>query len=100
MVRTPERDVHVHVHEVGDAEAQDKVRFRDRLRSSAEDSDISSTAKHFTGPACPVSTDRHVWVPPSLFHTQIVLSADPLKSRFRIAAKHKTASLCPRKTPP
>ncbi|VXB97795.1 GrpB family protein [Nocardioides sp. AX2bis] len=37
MVRTPELDVHVHVHEVGDAEAQDKVRFRDRLRSSEED---------------------------------------------------------------
>lgn len=37
LVRTPELDVHVHVHEVGDAEAQDKVRFRDRLRSSEGD---------------------------------------------------------------
>lgn len=37
LVRTPALDVHVHVHEVGDDEAQDKVRFRDRLRSSEED---------------------------------------------------------------
>lgn len=37
MVRTPDLDVHVHLHEVGDAEALDMVRFRERLRSSAED---------------------------------------------------------------
>jgi GrpB-like predicted nucleotidyltransferase (UPF0157 family) len=37
MLRTPERDVHVHVWAAGDAEIERKLGFRDRLRSSAED---------------------------------------------------------------
>jgi GrpB-like predicted nucleotidyltransferase (UPF0157 family) len=37
MVRTPERDVHVHVLEVGVEAADDYLLFRDRLRADAED---------------------------------------------------------------
>jgi GrpB-like predicted nucleotidyltransferase (UPF0157 family) len=37
MLRTPERDVHVHVWATGDAEVERHLRFRDRLRESAED---------------------------------------------------------------
>ncbi|GAA3806671.1 GrpB family protein [Nocardioides panacisoli] len=37
LVRTPARDVHVHVLEVGDGAAADYLLFRDRLRSHPED---------------------------------------------------------------
>ncbi|HLY47852.1 MAG TPA: GrpB family protein [Solirubrobacteraceae bacterium] len=37
MFRTPARDVHVHVWADGDAEVDRTLRFRDRLRASAED---------------------------------------------------------------
>jgi GrpB-like predicted nucleotidyltransferase (UPF0157 family) len=36
-VRTPARDVHVHVLQVGDEAADDYLLFRDRLRSDPED---------------------------------------------------------------
>ena len=37
LVRTPARDVHVHVLEVGDDAADDYLVFRDRLRADPED---------------------------------------------------------------
>jgi GrpB-like predicted nucleotidyltransferase (UPF0157 family) len=37
MFRTPERDVHVHVWQDSDPEVERNLRFRDRLRESAED---------------------------------------------------------------
>jgi GrpB-like predicted nucleotidyltransferase (UPF0157 family) len=37
MLRTPEHDVHVHVWAAGDPEIERYLRFRDRLRASAED---------------------------------------------------------------
>jgi GrpB-like predicted nucleotidyltransferase (UPF0157 family) len=37
LVRTPARDVHVHVLQVGDEAADDYLLFRDRLRSDPED---------------------------------------------------------------
>lgn len=37
MFRTPERDVHVHVWRDSDPEVERNLRFRDRLRESAED---------------------------------------------------------------
>ena len=37
MVRTPERDLHVHVWSDDDPEVDRHLRFRDRLRTSAED---------------------------------------------------------------
>jgi GrpB-like predicted nucleotidyltransferase (UPF0157 family) len=37
MFRTPERDVHVHVWCDSDPEVERHLRFRDRLRASAED---------------------------------------------------------------
>ncbi len=37
LVRTPARDVHVHVLEVGDEDADDYLLFRDRLRADPED---------------------------------------------------------------
>jgi GrpB-like predicted nucleotidyltransferase (UPF0157 family) len=37
LVRTPARDVHVHVMTVGDQAADDYLLFRDRLRSDPED---------------------------------------------------------------
>ncbi len=37
MFRTPERDVHVHVWGRADPEVERHLRFRDRLRASAED---------------------------------------------------------------
>jgi len=40
LVRTPARDVHVHVLEVGDAAADDYLLFRDRLRADPEDRDL------------------------------------------------------------
>lgn len=45
MVRTPARDVHVHIHEVGDQEALDLVCFRDRLRAEPEDRDLYERTK-------------------------------------------------------
>jgi len=40
LVRTPARDVHVHVMEVGDEAADDYLLFRDRLRADPEDRDL------------------------------------------------------------
>ena len=37
MLRTPEKDVHVHIYSAGCAETERNVRFRDRLRTHAED---------------------------------------------------------------
>ncbi|HXH81259.1 GrpB family protein [Nocardioides sp.] len=45
MVRTPARDVHVHIHGIGDLEALDLLCFRDRLRSDPEDRDLYERTK-------------------------------------------------------
>ena len=45
MVRTPARDVHVHIHQVGDQEAQDLLLFRDHLRLQPEDRDLYERTK-------------------------------------------------------
>ena len=45
LVRTPARDVHVHVLEVGDEAAGDYLRFRDRLRADPEDRDLYERTK-------------------------------------------------------
>ncbi|GAA4760254.1 GrpB family protein [Nocardioides endophyticus] len=45
MVRTPARDVHVHIHEVGDHEALDLLSFRDHLRSEPGDRDLYERTK-------------------------------------------------------
>lgn len=45
LVRTPERDVHVHVLQVGDPAADDYLLFRDRLRGHAGDRDLYERTK-------------------------------------------------------
>ena len=45
MVRTPARDVHVHVLEVGDQAADDYLLFRDRLRADPEDRGLYERTK-------------------------------------------------------
>jgi GrpB-like predicted nucleotidyltransferase (UPF0157 family) len=45
MVRTPARDVHVHVVEVGDRAAHDYLLLRDHLRADAEDRDLYERTK-------------------------------------------------------
>ncbi|MGA8847449.1 MAG: GrpB family protein [Nocardioides sp.] len=45
MVRTPARDVHVHIYEVGDQEALDLLLFRDHLRSVPDDRDLYERTK-------------------------------------------------------
>ncbi len=45
MVRTPARDVHVHVHDVGDPEAYDLLLLRDHLRTDVEDRDLYERTK-------------------------------------------------------
>jgi GrpB-like predicted nucleotidyltransferase (UPF0157 family) len=45
MVRTPSRDVHVHIHQVGDQEAEDLLLFRDHLRSDPEDRSLYENTK-------------------------------------------------------
>jgi GrpB-like predicted nucleotidyltransferase (UPF0157 family) len=45
MVRTPARDVHVHVVAVGDQAADDYLLFRDRLRADREDRDLYERTK-------------------------------------------------------
>ena len=45
LVRTPGRNVHVHVLEAGTQEAQDVVLFRDRLRSEPADRDLYERTK-------------------------------------------------------
>jgi GrpB-like predicted nucleotidyltransferase (UPF0157 family) len=45
MVRTPARDVHVHVVEVGDQAADDYLLFRDRLRADRQDRDLYERTK-------------------------------------------------------
>ena len=45
LVRTPERDVHVHVLQVGDQAAVDYLLFRDHLRADPEDRDLYERTK-------------------------------------------------------
>ena len=45
MVRTPARDVHVHVLQVGDEEADDYLLFRDRLRADPDDRELYERTK-------------------------------------------------------
>lgn len=45
MVRTPERDVHVHVHQVDDPAAADVLLFRDHLRSHPADRELYERTK-------------------------------------------------------
>lgn len=45
MVRTPTRDVHVHVLEVGDAAADDYLILRDHLRTDSDDRDLYERTK-------------------------------------------------------
>lgn len=45
MVRTPARDVHVHVLEVGDEAADDYLLFRNHLRADPEDRDLYERTK-------------------------------------------------------
>ena len=45
LVRTPARDVHVHVLEVGDQAAEDYLVFRDRLRADPRDRDLYERTK-------------------------------------------------------
>ena len=45
MVRTPARDVHVHVMEVGDDAAGDYLLFRNHLRADTEDRDLYEHTK-------------------------------------------------------
>lgn len=45
MVRTPSRDVHIHILEVGDPAADDYLLFRNHLRSEAEDRDLYERTK-------------------------------------------------------
>jgi GrpB-like predicted nucleotidyltransferase (UPF0157 family) len=45
MVRTPARDVHVHVMEAGDETADDYLLFRDRLRADPEDRELYERTK-------------------------------------------------------
>jgi GrpB-like predicted nucleotidyltransferase (UPF0157 family) len=45
LVRNPERDVHVHVLEVGDPAAEDYLLFRDRLRADPEDRHLYERTK-------------------------------------------------------
>ncbi|XP_051117560.1 protein root UVB sensitive 4 isoform X2 [Andrographis paniculata] len=61
---------------------------------------FSSTARHFTGPVWPINTERQMCRPSSRRQTQMLVSADPLNTKFPDAARHSTASLCPFSTPP
>jgi GrpB-like predicted nucleotidyltransferase (UPF0157 family) len=45
MVRTPARDVHVHIMEVGDEAARDYLLFRNHLRADTEDRDLYERTK-------------------------------------------------------
>jgi len=45
LVRTPERDVHVHVYERGDPAVDDYLLLRDHLRSSAADRSLYENTK-------------------------------------------------------
>jgi len=45
MVRTPARDVHVHILEVGDQAADDYLLLRDHLRTDSEDRDLYERTK-------------------------------------------------------
>ncbi len=45
LVRTPVRDVHVHIHDVGDQAATDHLLFRDHLRSDPDDRDLYERTK-------------------------------------------------------
>ena len=46
MVRTPARDVQVHIHEVEARAALDHLLFRDHLRSDATDRELYERTKH------------------------------------------------------
>lgn len=45
LLRTPERDLHLHVHEVGDPDAADLLAFRDWLRTHPEDRELYEATK-------------------------------------------------------
>ncbi len=45
LVRTPERDVHVHVYAAGDAAVEAYLLFRDRLRADAADRSLYESTK-------------------------------------------------------
>lgn len=45
LVRTSDRDVHVHVHEVNSREAEDVLLFRDRLRSEPAERELYERTK-------------------------------------------------------
>lgn len=45
LVRTPARDVHLHVHEAGDPEVDELLLFRDRLRSDPADRELYAATK-------------------------------------------------------
>ena len=45
LVRTPTRDVHVHVYERGDAAAHEYLLFRDHLRTNADDRALYESVK-------------------------------------------------------
>lgn len=45
MLRTPERDVHVHVYTAGCTEVERNLAFRDRLRRSADDRSLYERTK-------------------------------------------------------
>ncbi len=45
LLRTPERDVHLHVHEPGDPEVDRLLLFRDRLLDDAEDRSLYEATK-------------------------------------------------------
>ena len=45
MLRTPRRNVHVHVYSVGAKEIERCLWFRDRLRASAEDRELYARTK-------------------------------------------------------
>ena len=46
LVRTPDRDVHVHIFEKGDEAVDKYLRFRDRLRADADDRALYARTKH------------------------------------------------------
>jgi GrpB-like predicted nucleotidyltransferase (UPF0157 family) len=45
LVRTPDRDVHVHIYESGDQAVVDYLLFRDHLRANAADRELYETTK-------------------------------------------------------
>lgn len=79
LVRTPERDVHVHVLQVGDQAATDYLLFRDRLRSSPEDRELYECTKRALVERDWASMDAYADA-----KTEVVLA---IKDRARAAAQ-------------